>query len=131
MPPPPIRPPIWNQQPQIPGTDLPPMPSGNAAYPPPPPPGTSVSICFSPVETCHAKHSTFSSTCVSLLFPNHRIGLHHCHRHRHNSSRGAMVPILYHHCQQYRLRRHHRQAVRCIRHHLICLTIKANFHTQS
>lgn len=44
MPPPPIRPPMWNQ-PQIPGTDLPPMPSGNA-FPPPPPPGTSVSFFF-------------------------------------------------------------------------------------
>lgn len=47
MPPPPIRPPqIWNQQPQIPGTDYntdlpaPPVPP---AFVPPPPPGTTVS----------------------------------------------------------------------------------------
>lgn len=41
MPPPSIRPPMWNNQPQIPGTDMPPVPSGNAPPPfvPPPPPG--------------------------------------------------------------------------------------------
>lgn len=50
MPPPSIRPPMWNNQPQIPGTDLPPVPSGgNSCAPPfvpPPPPGTSVSISY-------------------------------------------------------------------------------------
>lgn len=44
MPPPPIRPPMWNQQPQIPGTDLPQVPGGTNTFVPPPPPGTSVSI---------------------------------------------------------------------------------------
>lgn len=53
MPPPPIRPPIWNQQPQIPGTDMPspPVPGAPNSYAPPPPPGTSVSITeFNNVE---------------------------------------------------------------------------------
>lgn len=47
MPPPSMRPPMWNNQPQIPGTDLPPVPSGANPPPPfvpPPPPGTSVRI---------------------------------------------------------------------------------------
>lgn len=53
MPPPPIRPPMWNQQPQIPGTDLPPAPPGSGnSYPPPPPPGTSVSIFNTNQELC-------------------------------------------------------------------------------
>lgn len=39
-----MPPPFFNQQPQIPGTDLPPIPGSlpNAFIPPPPPPGTQV-----------------------------------------------------------------------------------------
>lgn len=40
MPPPP--PPPYFNQPQIPGTDLPPIPGSSSFVPPPPPPGTQV-----------------------------------------------------------------------------------------
>lgn len=129
MPPPPIRPPMWNQQPQIPGTDLPPMPpSGNAAYPPPPPPGTSVSLFlkkFSLIKNFDIHKNIFT-------LKNHRIGQHHCHHHRRNNSHGAMVQTSYHHYQRCHLHHHHRRAVKYIRHHnIIVLTKKGNFHEKN
>lgn len=96
MPPPPIRPPMWNQ-PQIPGTDLPPIPSGNSSFPPPPPPGTSVSI--------HT-HTKLMISCINRIFLSFfRIGVHLClHPHNTNNNiHGVMEPgALSHHCRQSR-----------------------------
>lgn len=124
MPPPPIRPPMWNNQPQIPGTDLPPMPPSGNAFQPPPPPGTSVSNFYMNIFNLQNVDTH------EKLFPlkNHRIGLPHCHQRRHNNSHGVTVLALYRHYQLYPLHLHHRRAVKYIRqHNIIALIMKGNF----
>lgn len=113
MPPPP--PPPYYGQPQIPGTDLPPIPGG-PSFAPPPPPGTQVNIIVFTQETympqglqgffCAFGHFGHFGHEIIKIF-NNIYSSNGMHRYQVHHIRDTMEPTSYHHYQQWHHRHHH------------------------